>query len=34
MYNPHRILELVQDQLHGKPLPPGYLKLGVAQAVK
>ena len=26
MYNPERLLDLLQDQIDGKPIPPGYLK--------
>jgi hypothetical protein len=26
LYNPHRILDLLQEQADGKPIPPGYLK--------
>lgn len=26
LYHPHRVLELLQDQADGNPLPPGYLK--------
>ncbi|HZT21597.1 MAG TPA: hypothetical protein VFB55_01680 [Verrucomicrobiae bacterium] len=32
MYNPHTLLDLLQDQIDGKPLPPGYLKPGVKTA--
>ena len=26
LYNPHRVLDLLQEQADGKPIPPGYLK--------
>ena len=26
LYNPHRALDLLQEQADGKPIPPGYLK--------
>lgn len=26
LYHPHRILDLLQEQADGKPIPPGYLK--------
>ena len=26
LYSVHELLNLLQDQLDGKPLPPGYLK--------
>src|SRR5208282_4094982 len=26
MYSPDRLLDLVQEQIDGKPIPPGYLK--------
>jgi len=26
LYHPHRVLDMLQDQMDGKPLPPGYLK--------
>ena len=32
LYHPHRILDLLQEQADGKPIPPGYLKPEAARA--
>ncbi len=35
LYDPHRVLDLLQEQADGKPVPPGYLKpAAAAGAVK
>jgi hypothetical protein len=31
LHNIHRILDMVQDQANGKPVPPGYLKVDLKQ---
>lgn len=33
LYHPHRILDLLQEQAEGKPIPPGYLKPEACRAV-
>ncbi|HTY88361.1 MAG TPA: hypothetical protein VMB80_12910 [Candidatus Acidoferrum sp.] len=32
LHNIHRILDMVQDQADGKPVPPGYLKVDLKQS--
>jgi hypothetical protein len=34
MYNPHTVLDMLQDQLDGKPVPPGYLKAAAKVSLK
>ena len=32
LYNPHRVLDLLQEQADGKPIPPGYLKVDLKKS--